>query len=115
MVQYSVNSLRLARGRCGCGKLRCVIRALTWTLLLKLHGFVNFPLASVETLHHCWNHFRGRVVLIDPAYLGRGRGGLQGEGGVSGCDLVLGSDLMVLLSCGECLDLCGGYPLFPCG
>ena len=50
----------------------------------------------------------GRILHFGQAYLGWGRGGLQGAG--SGCDLVLGSDLMVLLGCGECLDLCVGYP-----
>ena len=50
----------------------------------------------------------GRVLRFGQVYLGWGRGGLQGAG--SGCDLVLGSDLMVLLGCGECLALCGWYP-----
>ena len=49
-----------------------------------------------------------RVLHLGPAYLGWGRGGLQGGG--SGCDLILGSDFMVLLGCRGYLDLCGGSP-----
>ena len=74
----------------------------------KTSWFFNSPRLSRGRYITVGSTFRGRVLLSDQAYLGWGRGGLQGAG--SGYDLVLGNDLRVLPGCGECLDLCVGYP-----
>ena len=88
---------------CNCG---------AWYKPLHGHPYLNFLVSLLPPV------FRmdviplqctvGSTLWVGFFILSWGRGGFPGGEGGSGCDLVMGRDLMVLFSCGDRLDPCGG-------
>ena len=61
MVQYSANYPRPVRVGCGCGKLWCMIRDLTFDTLYNFR-FVKVTLVISGTLNYGWVRFGGEAL-----------------------------------------------------